>query len=214
MGMEQDWAKRRAIESATGLVVGPVLRPYIEKAQDHGDWDDADRLMHRILRYEGEDEPCRHLRIRGLIARGKTDDALQEASLVFLLCRRTGRYREALHVARTMRRIDPNSVRPYELEMEFLVEIGWAEQARGALQKIIEIHRRAEDLPEIMAAKARYSLLCKRPQTLLSSRLPRAWQAPEEMPSGNPSNLPAVIEEDAPEWLDVWWDSNTDELGA
>jgi Flp pilus assembly protein TadD len=203
---ENELGKRRTLEAATGLVVSPVLRPFVDRAQKRGDWDEADRLMLRILSYEGEDEACHHLRIRGLIARGRTEDALAEASLVFLLYRRTGRYREALQVTRAMRLIDADSTRPYELEMEFLVEIGWFEQARDVLASLIALHQKDENVPEILASKARFSLLCKRPQTARCSRPPQAWQAPERLPSGNPSNLPATIEPEAPDWLDVWWD--------
>ena len=210
-GLKHQLEKKMTVEAATGIVVAPVLKPLIEQAQKRGDWDEADRLIRKITDYDGEDEACYHLRIRGLIARNLTDEALEEASLVFLLYRRTGRYREALLAARSMRRISPESARPYELEMEFLVEIGWMEQARDVLSSLIELHRRTDSAVEIVACKSRFALLCKRPQTARNSRLPTAWQAPEALPRSNPSNLPALIEDEQPDWLDVWGDGKESE---
>ena len=203
--------KKITVEAATGIVAAPVLRPLIEEAQRRRDWDEADRLIRKVSDYDGEDEACYHLRIRGLIARGKVDEALEEASLVFLLYRRWGRYREALLVARSMRRIAPYSARPYDLEMEFLVEIGWLDQAKEVLSQQIDLHRSTDNAVEIVACKARFALLCKRPQTARNSRLPKPWQAPEALPRSNPSNLPALIEEVTPDWLDVWWESGESE---
>ena len=70
------------VEAATGIVVAPVLKPLIEQAQKRGDWDEADRLIRKITDYDGEDEACYHLRIRGLIARNLTDEALERAAVL------------------------------------------------------------------------------------------------------------------------------------
>lgn len=200
--------RARAVGTALSLVIGAALCPLIEQAQKSQKWDEADRLLRHIQRHEGEDERCLHLRIRGLIARGEKEKALQEASLVFLRFRRRGCYREALQVTRSMRRINPTSPRPLELEMEFLVELGWLEQARHILGALIQIHRRNEDLAEITACKARFAVLSSRPLIRRRSRPPEAWQAPEPLSGGSSSNLPALLEEESPEWLNLWWDSD------
>lgn len=199
--------RARAVGTALSLVIAPALRPLIEQAQRSEAWDEADRLLRRIQRHEGEDERTLHLRIRGLIARGEQAEALAEASLVFLHYRRQGRYREALQVTRSMRRIDPRSPRPLELEMEFLVDLGWLEQAEATLRALIELHRRREDVAEITACKARFAVLSSRPRVRRLSRPPEAWQVPDALPEGSSSNLPALLdEEEPPEWLEVWWD--------
>lgn len=199
--------RARAVGTAVSLVIAPVLRPLIEQAQKSQDWDEADRLLRRVQRHEGEDERTLHLRIRGLIARDKKEEALAEASLIFLHYRRLGRYREALQITRSMRRIDPTSARPLELEMEFLVDLGWLEQAQATLCALIELHRWREDVHEIVACKARFAVLSSRPRVRRQARPPQAWQVPDALPEGSSSNLPALLDEDeSPGWLDVWWD--------
>ncbi len=179
--------KARAVDIAESLVVAPVLRPLVEEAQQENDWDEADRLLRRILRQEGEDEACLHLKIRGLLARGRTEQALNEASLVFLRYRNEGRYRQALRLVRCMRLIDAQSARPYELEMEFLVDLGWLEPARECLEGLLALHRRTENVSEMWASKARFALLCRRPSSRRTGRRPQAWQVSHAMPSGHPS---------------------------
>lgn len=199
--------KARAVGLAESLVVAPVLRPLVEAAQKEDQWDEADRLLRRILRQEGEDEACLHLRIRGLLARGYTEQALEEASLIFVKYRNQGQYRKAIHLARCMRLIDASSSRPYELEMEYLVDLGWVEKARECLESLLSLHRRTENVAEISASKARFALLSRRPASRRMARPPQTWQVSEPMSTGNASNLPALLEEDddPPEWLDLWW---------
>ncbi|MBI3927104.1 MAG: ankyrin repeat domain-containing protein [Armatimonadetes bacterium] len=198
--------KARSVERAESLVVEAVLLPLVEKAQREKDWDEADRLQRVIFRHDGVRTMSRHLRIRGLLARGRTEEALEEASLIFVSYRNRGRYREALQIARCMRRIDPDSARPYELEMEFLVELERVEEAGHCCHQLLEIHRRRDDSRANKACRARFDLLCRRPQVRAISRRPQAWTAPQPNASGNPGNLPALLDEGAEDPRHLWWD--------
>lgn len=210
--LRRELERARSVDAAHSLVAEAVLLPLVEKAQGNGKWDEADRLLAHIMRHEAEGERSLHLRIRGLLARGLTAPALEEASLVFVRYRAAGRVGEALQVARCMRLIDPASSRPYELELEFLTSLGWMTEARSCLEELVDLHRRAGNQAEIRACTARFALLSRRPLHRAASRLPRAWTVPEALPTSNSGNLPAVLEENAPtpsRWWEkvrrLWW---------
>ena len=209
--LRHELAKARCVGSAESLVVEPLFLPQVQRAQHNQDWEEADRLLMRILTHEGEGEQTFHLRIRGLLARRKLKEALDEASLIFLNYRRQGRYLEALRVARGMRLIDPRSCRPYDLEMEFLSELGWLDQAHRCLHQLVELHIRTGRTQDIPACRARFEILRRRPGSRASARHPGAWTVPEALSQGSSANLPALPEEDPPSWWtrlrQLWWGS-------
>jgi hypothetical protein len=207
-GLRHELNKARAVGAAESLVVESIFLPLVEEAQQEGHWDEADRLLQRILAHEGEGERTLHRRIRGLLARGKGDEAMEEASLVFLAHRRQGDYHSALQVLRSMRRIDAGSARPYELEVEFLTGLGWVEAAAICQQQLLDLHRSLGRPREIAASQARYEILRRRPENRQPSRPPRAWTAADAYEPGQ-GNLPALLEdqpENRPPWWKLWWD--------
>ena len=201
----------RAVDVAESLVVEPVLLPLAEKAQRAGDWDEADRLFRRIMICEGEGERTRHLRIRGLLVRGKVDEAMEEASLIFVGYRQQGNYSQALQVVRAMRRVDPTSCRPYELEIEYLSSLGFHGEAEACQKQLLQLHLEQGREAEIPASRARFEILRRRPENRGMSRPPTAWMAPGPSAPGLSSNLPALLEEEdpikPPGWK-LWWDSS------
>lgn len=208
--LRQELAKARAVGAAESLVIEPLFLPLVEKAQQVGDWDEADRLLQCILTHEGEGEASLHRRIRGLLARGKVDEAMEEASLVFVAYRRQGDYLSALQVARSMRQIDPTSGRPYELELEFLCALGWWKEAEKCLGHLQEVHRQHGRGQELLATRARFEILRRRPENRDQSRPPLAWtiRPKDGAPPGNAGNLPALLdeEEERPPWWKLWWE--------
>ncbi|MBT9587405.1 ankyrin repeat domain-containing protein [bacterium] len=207
--LRHELAKARAVAAAEGLVVEPILLPLVETAQQLGDWDEADRLLQSIMAHEGEGERTLHRRIRGLLARGKVDEAMEEASLVFVTYRSQGDYQSALQVLRDMRLIKASSARPYELEIEYLSSLGWMAAAEACQQQLLELHRQQGRRHEVDASRARFEILRRRPENRSLSRPPLAWTAPEPAENGNSGNLPALLEEE-PEtrqpWWKLWWD--------
>ena len=201
--------KARAVGAAESLVVEPILLPLVEKAQQQGHWDEADRLLRSIMAHEGEGELTFHRRIRGLLARGKVDEAMEEASLVFVTYRSRGDYQSALQVLRSMRLIDASAARPYELEIEYLSSLGWMAAAEACQQQLLDLHQRQERPHEVAASRARFEILRRRPENRSLSRPPAAWTAPGPADSGNSSNLPALLEEEPekrPPWWKLWWE--------
>lgn len=206
--LRHELAKARTVGLAESLVIEPLFLPLVEKAQQAGEWEEADRLLQCILAHEGEGEASLHRRIRGLLARGKVDQAMEEASLVFLTYRREGDYLAALQVARSMRQIDPTSGRPYELELEFLCALGWWQEAESCLACLQDVHLRHGRGQEIPATRARFEILRRRPENRDQSRPPRAWTAAGTAAPGNAGNLPALLdeEEERPPWWKLWWE--------
>jgi len=197
--------RAHCVQAAEQMVVEPLLLPLVEAAQAGGCWHEADRLLLRIMRHEGESEKSMHRRIRGQLARGLLDEAMEEASLIFLAYRRRGQYRLALQVTKAMRKIDPASARPYELELEYLCALGWPEEARGCLDELVNLHRSQERYQEATAARVRFDILMRRPENRPSARLPQAWTARHSDLPVVPGNLPALVEEDEDHPWNQWW---------
>lgn len=178
---------------AESWVAESHLLPWVEAAQQQGKWSEAERLLHWVLRHTTQDERTYHSRIRGFLAEGLMEQALEEAALAFCFYRERGRFTRALQVARAMRKIAPRSPRPYELEMEYLLELGWQVRARQSFEGLVDI---LEKPHEKRAAEIRFELLLKRPQERLPSRFPEAWTAPPALSSGESCNLPALLDDD------------------
>lgn len=197
--------RAHCVGMAEQMVVEPLLLPRVEEAQAQGRWHEADLLLLRIMRHEGETEKSMHLRIRGQVARGLLDDAMQEASLIFLGYRRRGQYRLALQVARAMRRIDPQASRPYELELEYLCALGLGSEARECLNQLVALYSGQARYQEATEACARFDILMRRPENSLLARLPQPWTAPHSDLPAQSGNLPALVEEDDEQPWNQWF---------
>lgn len=121
------------------------------------------------------------------------EQALEEAALVFCFYRERGWFTRALQVARAMRKIAPRSPRPYELEIEYLLESGWQARARQSYEALSEILEKPQDK---RAAELRFKLLLNRPHQRLPSRFPEAWIVPPSVGRGESCNLPALLDDD------------------
>lgn len=183
----------KLVDVAESWVAESHLLPWIEAAQKQGKWSEAERLLHWVLRHTTQDERTYHSRIRGFLAEGLKDQALEEAALVFCFYRERGRFPQALQVARAMRKIVPQSPRPYELEIEYLLELGWQARARQSFEGLVKL---CNEPQEKKAAEIRFDLLLKRPQQRLPSRFPQAWTLPPAVGLGEGCNLPALLDDD------------------
>lgn len=197
-----------SVEAAERLVLEAHWLPRAERALLTDDWMECERILREIARRGGEGERARHLRIRCLIQRGLSQEALEEASLIFALYRQQGRSQEALQVCRAMRHIAPLSGRAYELEMEFLLDLGWTGQARRCLEQLTQLYLDQQQPGEAADCRVRFGILLRRPGYRERYEAPRHWVQGRDSGSVAASgNLPALAEEDKENGSSPWWQS-------
>lgn len=193
----------RVVDRAESLVSERHLLPFVEQAQRQSRWDESEQLLFSVLRHSTRLDRTHHARIRLLLSRGLHDSALEEAALVFSLYRRQGLILRALQVCRAMRRIDPRSARPYNLELEYLLDLGCQQQARDCQKQLLSMLEASGQHQEVGSSQARFQLLLRRPLQRRLPRLPQSWEASPPLAEGDHHNLPALRDEENPETL--WW---------
>ena len=198
----------RVVDRAESLVSERHLLPFVEQAQRQNRWDESEQLLFTVLRHTTRIDRTHHARLRLLLARGHTEAALEEAALVFALYREQGRFIQALQVGRAMRRIDPHSARPYNLEMEYLLDMGCQQQAEECQQQLLQMLKTSGQSHEVQSSNVRFQLLLRRPQQRQRPRLPRSWNVSPPLPGGTGSNLPALLDH---EMEQLWWNDEGDE---
>lgn len=195
--LDEELERNRAVQVAEELALTPWRIEEARRLIELGSFEEAQSVLEPVRARDTEESL--HMRIRTLIAAGHRREAMEEAACVFALYRDEGRYRQALMVAREMRKICPGSPRPYELELRFLVSLGCAEEAarcQAALMGLFEGRERA-------ACERRFQLLLRaegnipKPRTV-TEITPSAWDGPAWFTPG--ANLPAPAAPSMEEW--------------
>ncbi len=207
--LDEELRRYRAVEVAEQLAQTPWRIQEARRLLEEGHHEEARVTLEPLRGWDPETDESLHLRIRSLVATHQPAQAMEEASVVFAFYRDQGLYRQALLVSREMRRIDPRSARPYELELRFLLELGCLEEARRCQEELLELHRRRGDQSEERGCERRYQLLQRaaslapsepRPRPNLGSG-PALWEGPSWFEPDSPGlNLPAPAAPSMQEW--------------
>ncbi|GMU52802.1 MAG: hypothetical protein AMXMBFR33_19480 [Candidatus Xenobia bacterium] len=207
--LDEELRRNRAVEVAEQLAQTPWRIQEARRLLEEGQHEEAQVTLEPLRGWGPETDDSLHLRIRSLVATSQPAQAMEEASVVFAFYRDQGLYRQALLVSREMRKIDPQSARPYELELRFLLDLGCPEEARRCQEELLELHRRRGDRSEERGCERRFQLLQRaaslsppepRPRPSLGSG-PAVWEGPSWFESDSPGlNLPAPAAPSMQEW--------------
>lgn len=199
--LDGELERHRAVEVAEELALTPWRIQEARRLLEEGAVEEAQSVLEPVRGWRRDTDESLHMRIRSLIAQGQSGQAMEEAAAVFALYREQGFYRQALQVSREMRRIDPSSARPYELELRFLVDLGCRPEAERCQQELLRLH--LGDPVEQEACRKRFDLLLRSERTIPLPRPPLemeplAWEGPAWFePAGN---LPAPAAPSMEEW--------------
>lgn len=198
--LDEELERNRAVEVAQELALTPWRIGEAGRLLELGQAEEAEAVLEPVRGWLRDNEESLHLRIRALVANGHLTTAMEEACAVFMLYRDEGRYRQALMVAREMRKLDVTSPRPYELELRFLIELGCLEEAARCQEALLAVLPAQEE----QACRARYRILLRTGGAIPKPRAaieiaPSSWEGPTWF-SEPGLNLPAPAAPSMEEW--------------